>query len=139
MNTEPYILIIEDNQYQARHLQTLLTRLGNRVRIVHDSHIGLQQAYTCPPIMLLLAIDLPGMDGFQVLSVLKRNPSTASIPVIMLVRRAHPADTRRAVSLGANGYLMKEDYLIEHYSHNSQLLRFTRLLITARPAPSAST
>jgi DNA-binding response OmpR family regulator len=54
-------------------------------------------------------VELPTLDGFQVLSRLKRGQATAAIPVIMLTNRDHVSSVERAIELGVDDYLPKQD------------------------------
>jgi DNA-binding response OmpR family regulator len=103
------ILLIEDSTTQALGFQLLLERQGYSVIVVADGAAGWRAACAAPPRLVLLDIDLPSLDGFQVLSRLKRDRRTASIPVIMLTHRDNVNSVERAISLGADDYLFKDD------------------------------
>src|SRR5690349_12408190 len=96
------ILLIEDSLAQALRFQLLLERHGYTVEVVGDGRLGWQRAYAAPPDLVLLDIDLPTLDGFQVLARLKRARATAAIPVIMLTNREHILQVERALALGAD-------------------------------------
>jgi DNA-binding response OmpR family regulator len=63
--------------------------------------------------MILLDIDLPSLDGYQVLGRLKRHRRTAPIPVVMLTHRDNVDSVQRAIDLGADDYLFKDDATLE--------------------------
>jgi DNA-binding response OmpR family regulator len=103
------ILLIEDSPSQALQFQLILERAGYRVRVVADGGDGWRAAYTDRPRLILLDIDLPTLDGFQILTRLKRDRATAAIPILMLTNREHISNIERAIALGANDYLFKDD------------------------------
>jgi DNA-binding response OmpR family regulator len=109
MNDSIDILLIEDSQSQALRFRLMLERAGYSVDIAVDGATGWRRACAMPPRMILLDIDLPALDGFQVLSRLKRDRRTGAIPVVMLTHRDNVASVQRALELGADDYLFKDD------------------------------
>ncbi|MEI7645467.1 MAG: response regulator [Chloroflexales bacterium] len=103
------ILLIEDSQSQAMRFRLMLEREGYSVDIVADGAAGWRTACADPPRLILLDIDLPSLDGFQVLGRLKRDRSTSEIPVVMLTHRDNVSSVQRAIDLGADDYLFKDD------------------------------
>lgn len=116
------ILLIEDSPSQAVCFQLMLQRAGYSVEVVADGAIGWRRACARPPRAILLDIDLPGLDGFQVLSRLKRGRHTAHIPVVMLTHRDNVTSVQRAIDLGADDYLFKDDAPYELCSTVAQAL-----------------
>ena len=106
------ILLIEDSPSQALQLQLMLQRAGYRVALAVDGAAGWQVACEQLPRLILLDVELPSLDGFQVLARLKRGRATADIPVIMLTNRDHISSVERAIELGVDDYLPKQD--IQH-------------------------
>lgn len=114
MSEKPYILLIEDSPSQALQLRLLLQQVaGYTVQVVGDGVEGWRQACTDHPVLILLDINLPSLDGFQILSRLKRNRETVHIPVIMLTTSDSVSDVERAIELGADDYLFKDDCLFK--------------------------
>jgi DNA-binding response OmpR family regulator len=105
------VLLIEDSASQALRFKLILERAGYHVRIATDGSAGWRMACTDHPRLILLDVDLPSMNGFQVLTRLKRGSATATIPVIMLTHREHVSNVERALDLGAEDYLPKQDAL----------------------------
>lgn len=110
---QPLILIIEDSSSQALRLRLLLERAGYRVQIAADGTAGVQQAGAQQPELVLLDVNLPAMDGFEVLAALKQDAATSRIPVVMLTADDAIDDVERAIGLGADGYLFKDDCLFQ--------------------------
>src|SRR5437867_823404 len=94
------ILLIEDSPSQALQFRLVLQRAGSRVRVVVDGAEGWHIACADLPKLILLDIDLPTLDGFQILARLKRDRVTTAIPVLMLTNREHISNVERAISLG---------------------------------------
>lgn len=105
----PRILIVEDSYSQALRMQLLLQREGYDVVIATDGDEGWQQACDQIPDLIVLDVNLPILDGFQVLTRLKCGRTTAHIPVIMFARSNYIGTIERAMMLGASDYLCKED------------------------------
>jgi DNA-binding response OmpR family regulator len=121
MSENSYILLVEDSPSQALQLRLLLQQFGYEVHVIADGAEGWRYACSHDPGLILLDINLPSLDGFQILSRLKRNRKTASIPVIMLTTCDSVTDVERALELGANDYLFKDDCLFKSSEAREQL------------------
>lgn len=106
-----YILLVEDCPSQALQIQHLFeTFSGYRVCIAEDGIEGWKKACDDPPpVLILLDVNLPTLDGFSILSLLKHSDRTAAIPVVMLTGLDRLHDVEHAISLGVDGYLFKDD------------------------------
>jgi two-component system, cell cycle response regulator DivK len=101
------ILLIEDNA-QNRYLVTfLLQARGWEVVHAEDGPAGLALAEQIDPALVLLDIQLPGMDGYAVARALRAIPKFNSVPVVAVTSYAMPGDRERCVESGCNGYLEK--------------------------------
>jgi DNA-binding response OmpR family regulator len=123
VTADSHILIIEDSASQAVQFQLALQRVGYRVHVVGDGAAGWRYACAQRPDLILLDVDLPGMDGFQVLARLKRDRATASLPVVMLTHREHISNVARAIELGADDYLFKDEALEQICGAVEQILQ----------------
>jgi two-component system phosphate regulon response regulator PhoB len=102
------ILVIEDDPDIALSLRLKLEREGGfSVATAHDGAAGLRLAVSQPPDLVLLDVNLPGMDGFEVCRHLRAEPATAATPVIMLTARISEADRVTGLDLGADDYITK--------------------------------
>ncbi|WP_445681773.1 response regulator [Radicibacter daui] len=93
------ILYVEDNPDNIYMLERRLTRRGYKVMTAPDGETGLQLARATPPDLILMDLDLPGIDGWEATRRLKAAPETAHIPVIAL--SAHAMAEHRASALEA--------------------------------------
>lgn len=101
------ILLIEDNA-QNRYLVTyLLEARGWQVIPAEDGPSGLRLAGEMSPALILLDIQLPGMDGYAVARALRERPSLAGVPVIAVTSYALSGDRERCLDAGCTGYLEK--------------------------------
>jgi DNA-binding response OmpR family regulator len=113
MTSAPDILLIEDSASQALRFRLILEGAGYTVTVVADGIDGWRAACDMHPRLILLDVDLPSLDGFQVLARLKRGRATAHIPVVMLTNREHISNVMRAIDAGADDYLPKPDAMLQ--------------------------
>ncbi len=102
------VLVIEDSRTQALALQALLELNGLEVMLAYTGADGLNLARTLKPAAIVLDIQLPDMNGFEVCQTLKQWPETASLPIIMLTRRDEPDAVVQGLQLGAVEYIPKD-------------------------------
>jgi CheY-like chemotaxis protein len=108
------VLCVEDDPANQRLIQAVFSRLkGMRLILAQDGKQGLDLALSGRPDLILLDIDLPGMNGYEILRVLREREHTKHIPVIGVSARAMPADMDRAVGASFHTYLTKPYQLRE--------------------------
>ena len=100
------VLIIDDEEGMRVVIADILSGEGYEVFSAAHGAAGLAQAAATPPDLVLCDISMPGMSGYEVLSALRREPSTAVTPVILLTGMG-PEGLRAAMNLGADDYLVK--------------------------------
>ena len=103
----PKILIIEDNATNMTLAIFLLQSAGYTVVSATDAETGLTLARAERPDLILMDIQLPGMDGLQATALLKKDESTRAIPVIALTALAMKGDEERIRAAGCDGYIAK--------------------------------
>lgn len=108
------ILLVEDSPTQSKEYALILSKEGYEVEIAEDGIIALNMAATHPPDFIVLDVNLPGMDGFQVCRRLKRDPKLATIPVVMLTAEDTASDTLHGLESGADDYIPKDVFAIEN-------------------------
>jgi DNA-binding response OmpR family regulator len=101
------ILVVEDEGYLRGLIRLALERAGYRVRDVADGEAALEAVARQRPDLILLDIDLPGIDGFTVCQRLKEDPATTGIRILMLTAMSEEADRERGLQVGADGYVAK--------------------------------
>ena len=102
------LLYIEDNPVNALIISELLARRSDlQLHIAEDGERGVQQALALLPDLVLLDMQLPDMDGFEVLRRLRDEPLLAKVPVIALSANAMPEDIERALRAGMSDYWTK--------------------------------
>jgi DNA-binding response OmpR family regulator len=125
------ILVIEDDPDIALSLRLKLERDGSfEVETAGDGAAGLRLALERPPDLVLLDVNLPGMDGFEVCRHLRKEPATASTPVIMLTARIGESDRINGLELGA------DDYITKPFSPKEALARVRAVLRRSERADS---
>lgn len=101
------ILLIEDNAQNRYLVAFLLQARGWEVVHAADGPAGLALAAEIEPALILLDIQLPGMDGYAVAEALRENPKLDAIPVVAVTSYAMPGDRERCIASGCNGYMEK--------------------------------
>ncbi|MFC3116810.1 hybrid sensor histidine kinase/response regulator [Cellvibrio fontiphilus] len=102
------VLYVEDNPTNVRLLRQIFDRYPQlELEVAEEAFLGIYKARSLNPDLVILDINLPGMDGYEVLSVLKSDPSTSAVPVIGLSANAMPYDIERGRSAGFFDYLTK--------------------------------
>lgn len=101
------ILVIEDNQANMKLASLLLRNAGHVALCAVDAESGLTLARRERPDLILMDVQLPGMDGLAATALLKRDPVTAGIPVIALTAMAMKADQERSEVAGCAAYIAK--------------------------------
>ena len=120
------ILIIEDNAANMKLACLLLNNAGHTPLCAVDAETGLTLARTTQPDLILMDIQLPGMDGLAATAFLKRDPATAAIPVIAVTAMAMKADREKSQVAGCEAYLSKPLRYQEFYEVIDALLAKAR-------------
>jgi two-component system, cell cycle response regulator DivK len=101
------ILIIEDNPDNMTLAVFLLETAGHGVLSATNAEVGITLARSERPDLILMDVQLPGMDGLAATAVLKRDDATRSIPVIALTALAMKGDEERIRAAGCDNYIAK--------------------------------
>jgi signal transduction histidine kinase len=104
---EQVVLIAENDRLQAQVIATTLDLKGLQITVAHNGNQALDLARTLRPDLILLDVMLPLKSGFEVCAALKRDPATASIPIIVLTAQTDLSSRMAGISAGANEYLTK--------------------------------
>lgn len=101
------ILLVEDNPANTKLALLLLHKVGHTVRCAVDAEAGVAMARAETPDLILMDIQLPGMDGLSATALLKQDARTAHVPVIALTAMAMKADKEKSEMAGCDGYIAK--------------------------------
>ena len=101
------ILVIEDNMANLKLASLLLGTAGHEVLSAMDAESGLMLAKSDPPDLILMDVQLPGIDGLSATALLKEDPLTAAIPVIALTAMAMKSDQEKSRMAGCDAYVAK--------------------------------
>jgi len=101
------ILLVEDNPTNMKLASALLRNSAHEVIEATDAETGIQLATINPPDLILMDIQLPGMDGLTATRSLKDNPYTCNIPIIALTAFAMKGDEQKMLEAGCNAYIAK--------------------------------
>ena len=98
------ILYVEDNEDNIYMLKRRLTKKGFDVVIAENGQIGADLSQSEDPDLILMDLSLPVMDGWDATQLIKSNPKTQAIPIIVLSANAMEEHKQRALSAGADDY-----------------------------------
>jgi len=118
------LLIIEDNEQNLYMMRFLLEKGGFSVISARSGREGIEMALRHRPRVILLDIQLPEMDGYQVAAELKRHEEMEGVPIIAVTSYAMVGDRERILAAGADGYIEKpidpDTFVSEIARHISQ-------------------
>jgi DNA-binding response OmpR family regulator len=103
----PRVLVVDDSISIRRSLETALDRAGFEVQLARDGIEALEMMLVSPPRVVVLDIEMPRLDGFELLSILRGSRQFQGVRVAMLTSRATDKHRAHALSLGAEAYLVK--------------------------------
>jgi two-component system cell cycle response regulator DivK len=116
------ILVIEDNPANMKLAALLLRNAGHSALSAVDAETGVTLAHNELPDLILMDIQLPGMDGLAAAVLLKQDPATAAIPIIALTAMAMKDDEEKTKAAGCDAYIAKPLRYHELYAAIDTLL-----------------
>jgi len=133
-SNNPTVLVVEDNQdVSFMTCETIRHHIGCRVIAAGDGEECLKMVKEQAPDVILLDINMPGMDGFEVCRVLKGDQETRHIPIIFLTATAHDLKSKiRGLETGADDYLIQPVDDLEFVTRVKVMLRIKQLVDRAR-------
>jgi CheY-like chemotaxis protein len=102
-----HVLVVEDNEKNMKLLRDVLQATGYRTLEATTGEDAVELALSREPALVLMDIQLPGIDGMEALARLRRDERTASIPVLAVTAQAMSGDRERCLEVGFDGYLSK--------------------------------
>lgn len=133
------ILIIDDNDDLRENTAELLSLGGYKTLVAEDGKKGVSLVLSNKPDLVVCDIMMPGLDGYGVLHLVRKNPETENIPFIFLTAKTERSDFRKGMEMGADDYITKP--FEEHELMNaieSRLKKYDVLQKNMRPAQKAS-
>ena len=124
---KPKILVVDDEPDALDLIQYNLKAAGYDVVTADDGEEALKKARTTQPALVILDVMLPEVDGLEVCKALRREPATATVPIIMLTAKAAEIDRVLGLELGA------DDYVTKPFSPRELVLRVKALLRRRMP------
>ncbi|MGG6241879.1 PAS domain-containing protein [Nodosilinea sp. AN01ver1] len=103
----PLILLAEDNDMNIATVSSYLTALGYRLIYAKNGQAAVEVAQTQAPDLILMDIQMPGMDGLEAMQLIRSDARCATIPIVALTALVMPGDRERCLAAGANHYLSK--------------------------------
>ena len=104
---KPVILVVEDNERNRKLVRTILEFRGYEVVECEDGEPSLELARTHRPVLVLMDIQLPKMNGIEALGRLRADPETSAIPVVAVTASVTPGERERVITAGFSGYVAK--------------------------------
>jgi len=130
-SVKPRILVVDDEPEAVELVEFNLQQAGFEVLSAADGAEALKKARAAAPNLIVLDLMLPEIDGLEVCKILRRDPATASLPILMLTAKAAEIDRVLGLELGA------DDYLTKPFSPRELVLRIRKILQRAKaPEPS---
>ena len=125
------ILVAEDNAANLELMREILDIQGHEIIEAHDGSEALLQAELAKPDLILLDVNMPVLNGFEVLERLRANPQLAAIKVVALTAYAMRGDREKALEAGFDGYLTKPidiqtltETITAFLDHNNRLKKY---------------
>lgn len=107
METNATVLIVDDSPTETRILSQTLLKAGYRVETASNGEEGVAAARDLRPDVILMDVIMPVLNGYQATRLLRRDPETASIPIIMVTTKDLQTDRTWGLRQGASDYLTK--------------------------------
>lgn len=133
----PPILVVEDERDIADLVKYHLEKAGLSARVVGDGRQALDLIHRDPPLLVVLDLMLPGLDGLEVCRRLRGNTETRGIPIIMLTAKSEEVDRIVGLEMGADDYVPKPFSPRELVARVKAVLRRTSAPPTASEVPLA--
>jgi CheY-like chemotaxis protein len=105
--TAPLILLAEDNEANINTFSSYLTAKRYRMLLAHNGQEAVALAQTHQPDLILMDIQMPGIDGLEAITQIRLDPHSIKTPIIALTALAMTGDRERCLAAGANDYLPK--------------------------------
>ena len=126
MTTTANILIVDDDSRGRETLEALLTGLGHNLHFSDSGFAALKQASVLPPDLILLDVNMPGIDGFEVCRRLRADPILTDVPVVMTTALDDKASRIEGIEAGADDFITKPIDRLEIRARVNTIIRLNR-------------
>lgn len=113
-NEFPTILLVEDSPTQSQQLAAQLSRYDIEVIIADDGAQGLRIVSIMKPNLIVLDVNMPKMNGYQMCQRIQRDSETSNIPVILFTADDSPEAIQKGLEVGADGYIVKGETAMQN-------------------------
>jgi two-component system, cell cycle response regulator DivK len=136
MTAQRSILVVEDNEANQMLARALLELEGYRVDVAADSAETIELLKHGRPDLILMDLQLPGLDGLALTRQLKADPAVAGVPIVALTARAMVGDREQSLAAGCIGYIPKPIDMAKFGDEIKQFLEASGSVAEAGPANS---
>ncbi len=126
MNETTNILIVDDNAANRDTLEALLTSLGHELRFAQSGEEALKKAIALPPDLILLDVNMPGMDGFEVCEKLRADSKLSGVAIVITTSLDDKASKLKGINAGADDFITKPIDGMEIRARVKMILRLNR-------------
>ena len=106
-SNKPLILVIDDNAMNLKLMEGIISYAGYRLEMAQSAEEGVAKAAEVHADMVLMDIQLPGMDGYEATQVLRKNADYKDIPIVAISGYAMDQNKEKLIRAGFNGYIQK--------------------------------
>ncbi len=101
------ILVVDDEPNISLSLQFLMDQMGYEVRTASDGEAALQEVENAPPDLILLDVNMPKRNGFEVCETIRANPDWSQVRIVMITAKGRDIEKEQGLALGADDYITK--------------------------------
>jgi CheY-like chemotaxis protein len=116
------ILVVDDDRQTADSMASQIRVIGHTVAVAYGPRMAIQQLNQVIPDVIFMDINMPGVNGLEVVRFLRRDPKTMKVPVVIVSANDSPEFKRAALEAGANHYLVKPPMLDDIETALTQVL-----------------
>ncbi len=101
------ILVVDDEPNIVLSLEFLMTQAGYEVNTAADGEVALQSIEASPPDLVLLDVNIPKRNGYEVCETIRANPTWEHVKVVMITAKGRDVEREKGLALGADDYIVK--------------------------------